>query len=748
MGVGGVLFLFLSLLTALVNTDGVPYSETKIEKVHIIFMNHLDVGYNGISPTVGFINNIFNIYYHKYFPRAVALSKAIEQLQSNVTFIYTTHPWLVSSYINCQNGPPMLLNNITLKCPTAQEIGDFEWAVKKGYITWHAGPMNMQPENLNQFLFEQSLNISQQLDNVYGIQRQFKTLSQRDVPGMTQSVIPSLAKYGIKGISVGVNPSTSPPGVPNPFLWQFQGEEVIAMWHKGGYPLNPGPDPSQPGGLSRKDCVIVDGFSEALCFAFRTDNAGPPESVKEILSNYAILAAEFPGAKLMASTFENYVQALYPIKDQLPKASYEIGDTWIQGIASDPLKMSKYRSFSLTLQECFQTGQCDTDDSRIFNAIRYIIKPPEHTWGLPTVNDFIHWSNPDFNIARSDQNFLNCDAAWAEQRTFIDLALASLEDHPVVERVVAGLAELIPRKPDLTNYNIEKDVTQTYYCDDRIQVAFNTQGFIQHLYDPYNKVNWASENNPMGEFLYNSYNDSDFDYMNSYYSYLGNAGFYKINLTDNAHPESKKWPMKLQTLYKYELPDKKCDFMLKLVPVYSRSNTWYGAPSEIFIQYTTRGIDPDVGGYPGGLDIVVQWFDKTSTRLPESLSYSFTPTLVNDLQWRLSKIGHLVDPANVVLNGSQYLHAVDNGAYYIDANGNGLQLLTQDVPLVLLATKKRSPYPFPVPLTPITQQDIIGLGFNFYNNIWDTNYILYYPYLTGDQDLKSRFKVNFFYRQK
>jgi len=51
-------------------------------------------------------------------------------------------------------------------------------------VTYHAGPMNMQVENMNQMLFELSLNISDDLDNRLGIKRSFKALSQRDVPGM------------------------------------------------------------------------------------------------------------------------------------------------------------------------------------------------------------------------------------------------------------------------------------------------------------------------------------------------------------------------------------------------------------------------------------------------------------------------------------------------------------------------------------------------------------------------------------
>ena len=44
----------------------------------------------------------------------------------------------------------------------------------------------------------------------------------------------------------------------------------------GGYPDDPGQIPFIPGGLSRGDCATFPGLKHALCFAFRTDNSGPP----------------------------------------------------------------------------------------------------------------------------------------------------------------------------------------------------------------------------------------------------------------------------------------------------------------------------------------------------------------------------------------------------------------------------------------------------------------------------------------
>ena len=50
----------------------------------------------------------------------------------------------------------------------------------------------------------------------------------------------------------------------------------------GGYPDNPGVFPANPGGLSVADCLFaqdISAFPETLCFAFRTDNSGPPMNV-------------------------------------------------------------------------------------------------------------------------------------------------------------------------------------------------------------------------------------------------------------------------------------------------------------------------------------------------------------------------------------------------------------------------------------------------------------------------------------
>ena len=67
---------------------------------------------------------------------------------------------------------------------------------------------------------------------------------------------------------MGVNTASAPPAVPKAFVWEDakSNTSLLAMWHPHGY-----------GGISVSDCVLVPGSTHALAFAFRSDNAGPPD---------------------------------------------------------------------------------------------------------------------------------------------------------------------------------------------------------------------------------------------------------------------------------------------------------------------------------------------------------------------------------------------------------------------------------------------------------------------------------------
>ena len=176
------------------------------------------------------------------------------------------------------------------------------------------------------------------------------------------------------------------------------------------------------GGITVQDCVEAPN-GIALCYAFRTDNSGPPVSTDEIIRDFDAIRAEFPmvsatsaqlpsvfifsQASVFASSYDAFIQDILPIRDQLPVYSQEIGprnfdvflfyflhqhlcdnevshmhapgDTWIYGVPSDPLKNQQYREILRARVECYESGMCVQGDPVLANFTRFIIKPPEHT---------------------------------------------------------------------------------------------------------------------------------------------------------------------------------------------------------------------------------------------------------------------------------------------------------------------------------------------------------------------------------
>ena len=106
---------------------------------------------------------------------------------------------------------------------------------------------------------------------------------------MTQAVIPWLLANGVGGVTVGVNSASSPPDVPEAFVWaDATGKQsVVAMEHKGGYGWMQGMEPKLT------DCALVappqaGGKITALCFAFKGDNRGP-QNTTEVIADFTAI---------------------------------------------------------------------------------------------------------------------------------------------------------------------------------------------------------------------------------------------------------------------------------------------------------------------------------------------------------------------------------------------------------------------------------------------------------------------------
>ena len=690
-----------------------------IERVYIVSSCHLDLGFADT------LVNIVNRYFDNYFPKAIEIAEELRQYNHKERLVFTTHSYLVWLYFNCPLGSG-------LHCPSQTALDAFRTAVSKGDIVWHAFPFNAQPEvydkSIFEFGFQFTANISEELGFVP------VAMSQRDVPGLTRSTIPLMQKYKIDAITVGVNTACMPPAVPTAFKWlnEETNTQVIGMWHPHGY--------GGTHGVGLDSMVIVPGMPTALAFAIRGDNSGPPSGF-EVITNFQTLNALFPNAEIIASSYNNFVEELIAHQDLLPVYKQEIGDTWIHGVASDPWRTTQYREMLRQRNTCLDSGKCSLDDQRFYNFSSFLLKYGEHTWGKD-IKTFLHdstnWSNEKFHAVKGNtSNYQDVVNSWIEQRDWpIKYAIEALGDHPLSLQIIDAISELY------FNGTVSMDGFKTTSCKSfdfgDIHMSFNNDVMsiisLQDHRGSGEPREYSGPTNPLGVISYTTYTYEDYEYFLSHYlldptlkyAYqdLGKPG-----LSDTKHIIDTVRPISCWTKTEQDISI----FRIKGSFTTSESVEEYGASQSVIMDIEVPTSTAPSDQIP--IQLTMYIVKKTSTRIPESLSVLFKPNtnLVDAKTLSVSKLGEYVNVLDVITNGSKHVHSSDKGVKYGDPVP--LMISSWDTNVVSIGGANV----FPVPMeTPDVDE---GFGFNIFNNLWGTNYIMWYPYLLGEESGRYRFTI-------
>ncbi len=199
-----------------------------------------------------------------------------------------------------------------------------EKAIAAGDIAWHALPFTWQTELMDASMISGGIGLSQDLDRRFG--KSTTGAKMTDVPGHTRGLIAPLAAQGVKFLDIGVNEASTVPDVPPLFVWKAPGGSSLVVMYHHGY-----------GGVVR-----VPRSDLAIAIVVRDDNSGP-HTVDEIHQTYTTLKSRFPNAHITPTSLTEIANAVDPHRGSLPVLTSEIGDTWIHGVASDPLKLARYR---------------------------------------------------------------------------------------------------------------------------------------------------------------------------------------------------------------------------------------------------------------------------------------------------------------------------------------------------------------------------------------------------------------------
>lgn len=663
-----------------------------IKKVHVVYKTHLDIGFTDMGQTV------LDCYVNEHIPHSINLALELNT-ETDKKFIWTVGSFLIDYY---------------LKNASEEAIKKLEEAIQKGYIRWHGIACTTHTELMDKSLFEYSLEMGQKLDKRYGK----KTIAAKmtDVPGHTIGIIECLTNVGISYMHIGVNPSSMVPSVPEVFVWKHKGNELIIHYSaEYGQPL------------------FIEGFDEVLEFAHTGDNLGP-QSGEQIEEEFKRIKALYPNAKVEASTLDDFAKSLLSIKHKLPIIEEEIGDTWIHGVGSDPLKISAYKELLALKDKWLADGKLEKESKAYDGLMMNLMLIAEHTWGLDFkkyLADFTNWSKEDFQRARKEdattlehlsyrnahmlgvleQDIINYrkgvftgsykhyESAHEEQRMYITRAIEALPENLYKEAKLA-LEHLVPKEETCEG---EKVTLGKVLDINGWRIKFNGNGALYYLEKDGHKWLTKGEVGRLQYEVFDAKNCTD-----NYYRY--NRAFYKTcgwSEGDFSKPGLEFVEDLENTCYEFGIDKIIRSNNQVLVDLTSdtEASEKYGSPRRAQVVYTFE---------EEHIKCTLKWFDKDANKIPEAIWFKFNFDVENPNRWMLEKLGQQISPLNVVKGGNRKQHCAD-ALQYSGAEGS-VEIKSLHAPLVSVGG--RNLYEMDNKVNDLEN----GFYYALFNNRWGTNF--------------------------
>lgn len=657
----------------------------QVKRVLAIFKCHFDAGF------VDTQQHVVQKYFQEYFPAAIRVAREARDAGKE-RYVWTTGSWLLYKY---------------LEQASTTERADAEKAISAGDLSWHALPFSWQSELMDDSQITGSLALSRSLDARFG--KMTTGAKMTDVPGHTRGLIAPLAAAGVTFLDIGVNGASRPAELPPIFLWKdSRGNSLTIMYHH------------QYGGVAH-----VPGSDLAIATIVRSDNSGP-HKIDEIDAIYADLKRQFPNAEIVASGLGEIAQAALPYRDKLPVVTQEIGDTWIYGVPSDPIKVARYREVSRLRQRWIRESRFQLGDKTDRAFLADLLLEPEHTWGTDTKKwlDFEHYTPDQLKPMLPTKNYQVVAYSWEEKRQDLSSAVEKLPD-ALRREAEDAMTLLTPKKPARRGTSSARSVMEFDNTHFRLRLDPKT-GAIISLVPKRSKYNWASAESPLGLISYQTLSPKNYE------------EFFKNYIISTAD-----WARK--------------DFGKPQIERFGAvSRMWYPSVDDVWMtkdgegqkitvassMKDTQSIESGIASFPESfyteillsdeepaVSLAVSWFGKRATRMPESIWLTFKPATTKTPNWMLRKCSEPVSPLDVVRSGARNMHAVSTG-FSCRSGNSTLFIDTIDAPVV--AFGERSPLNYSQDNPDLSS----GAHCNLFNNAWGTNYVQWFG-----EDCRLRFRI-------
>ncbi len=681
--------------------------------LHLVFKTHLDVGFTDYAAAVK------QRYFDHYVPRALNVARELRECGSTDRFVWTTGSWILYEY---------------LEQADSRTRKEAEEGIAAGDLRWHGLPFTTHSELMDPGLFRFGLGLAKELDKRFGT----RTIAAKmtDVPGHTRGVVPFMAEAGLTFLHIGVNAASRAPSVPPVFRWREPetGAELIVMYNKGGY-----------GGAER-----VPGLDHVLGFAHTGDNLGP-QSTREVVAAFNEYRSGFPGLEVTGSTLDAFAEHLEDIRADLPLLEQEIGDAWIHGTASDPLKMAGFRALMRLRARWSAEGLRESEHAGFHRFSRDLLMIAEHTWGMDAkthLADYRNYRRAAFERARAvdtvsedaplpysfaepfrrngrPQSYRKIEASWFEQRAYLRTAAASLGEPRLCAEAGRALRACSPVRHASGGRSIGAGLHSVHTLE-HFRVRFSpVNGSLVSLVGTEGKE-WARKDHPLALFRYQSFSSADYDrFVREFTINLDDEEIHSWAAPDYgrlglepADSPSATWSPRV---LKARRDGERFTFDL-ILP--QRSRELLGAPAVVQLTYTFPDREPC-------MDVELAWFDKPASRLPEAAWLSFVPSVGGAATWELHKLGRWISPRDVASCGNRNMHGIGEGVRVTDGTS---RLLVESLDAHLVSPGEPRLLRFDD--TPPCLEG--GMHFCLHANLYSTNFPLWY----GD-DTRFRFRLRF-----
>lgn len=617
--------------------DALP--DTGDEHVHTVLVvskTHLDVGFTDTAAAVR------RRYLEEFFPRAVETADALRRRGGDERLCWTTGSWILTEVL--RDGDEAVRSAV-------------HDAVGRGDLAWHAMPFTTHTELLDESLLAHGLSTSARLDERFG--RRTRSAKLTDVPGHTRGLVPALAAAGVDLLHVGVNPAWPAPDVPVRFRWRHPGgAEVSVMYQPGSY----------------GDVQVVPGTGVAVAVVMTGDNLGPP-GVDDVVATWADLRGRFPRAELRAAALDDVASVVRQVASDLPVVTSEVGDPWLHGAASDPVKLAGYLSLRRLRSRWLDDGAVPASDPALLASSDLLLQVAEHTWGLDQKTwwpETGHWSPSALAEVRDRDDTRRFEASWQEQRSLLDRAVAALSDGGRPELAVQARAALDTATTASTTASgpALADGWEEVEPSAPVELAGWTlepaaDGSLVGLRAP-GGVDLATPGCRLGALRHRSWEAGEID---EWFAATcpdvseDDRGWATWDVTKPGLASSgaigREWVPSLDSVRR--LVDGTAERLAMLVTFDSEAVESAGAPPRACIvhEVTVSAGDASADGTGAAeLRSTLTWWGRPAARWPATTWWDWSPTVTNPPAWRMLKLGGPVDPLDVVSRGG-VLHAVD-----------------------------------------------------------------------------------------